>query len=345
VPFDCDIHLHEDLEALARCCASPWSLALEQEGAERLFDTPGYTATAPIDPIKEVPDPPRFLSSPDTLHAWMEESATDGVLLLPDRLMTLPATNNAEYAVAIAEAYNRDLIERWVDPVRGRLGALLVAPQDPVAAAAEIRRAGSAPGVAAVVLSTALTSPPWGDPWYEPIYRAMAETDLPGALHGADTYGTLFPYQTQMLASPLARAVLTHPFAAMTALANLIGNGVLDRYPLRLLICEAGLLVATAFLGRLSGRAALLPEAVGTPHTIVDRVRERLWWTTHPMRDVPDGADGALASVVGHSRIVFGSNAPHLDEENRASLMRLSRGIPDFARILDANATRLLHSS
>jgi hypothetical protein len=172
----------------------------------------------------------------------------------------------------------------------------------------------------------------------------MADAGLPGVLHGADTYGTLFPYQTQMLASPLARAVLTQPFAAMTALVNMVGNGVLDRYPLRLLVCEAGLAIAAAFLGRLSGRAALLPGESGTPRTIAEGVRERIWWTTHPMRDVPDGAEGALAGVVGHSRIVFGSNAPHLDAENGRSLMRLSRSIPDLARILDANATRLLRS-
>ncbi len=344
MPFDCDVHLHEDLEALARCCAAPWRLALEQEGAERLFDTPGYTATAPLDPLREIPDPPRFLSSPAALQAWMAETATVGVLLLPDRLMTLPATNNAEYAVAIAEAYNRDLVERWIDPAAGRIGALLVAPQDPAAAAAEIRRAGSDSGVGAVVLSTALTSPPWGDPWYEPIYRAMADADLPGVLHGADTYGTLFPYQTQMLASPLARAVLTQPFAAMTALVNMVANGVLNRYPLRLLICEAGLAMAAAFLGRLSGRVALLPGDTSTPRAVADQIREQIWWTTHPMRDVPDGAEGGLARVVGHSRIVFGSNAPHLDAEDGASLTRLSRSIPDLARILDANATRLLRS-
>ncbi len=60
-------------------------------------------------------------------------------ILFPDNLLQFAPIPNREYAVAVMQAYNRWLMAEWLHEP-GLYGAMLVAPQDPEAAAREIER-------------------------------------------------------------------------------------------------------------------------------------------------------------------------------------------------------------
>jgi predicted TIM-barrel fold metal-dependent hydrolase len=342
--FDADVHVHERSADLAPFCEMPWRLALENDQTgDRWLDTPGYSPLTPLDPpLGERPEPDvHVVGDADVLRADLDRRGVDAALMITDSLIGLAASTSADYAVSIAAAYNRYLRERWIDPARGLYGAILVAPQDPEAAAEEIGRHADAPGVAAVLLSTVNVWPLWGSRLYEPIFAAASAAGLPCVLHGATVYGTVFPYQLQHFETPSARGALAQPLGAIANLTSLVTNGVLARHSgLKLLFCEAGLAWLPFLTSRLDGQYRHLKgDAAGPTAPPSTYVRERVWVTTHPLGDLASG--GALArglvDAIAPERVVFGSDWPHFDRDERSDVEALS--LP--ARVLGENAREL----
>ncbi len=326
--FDADVHIHEAPADLAPFCEMPWRRALEADvGAERWLDTPGYSPLTPLDPlIGDFPGPPPHLvTSADALRADLDARGVDAALLITDRFIALGATHDRDYAVAIAGAYNRYLRERWLDPSRGLYGAVLLAGQDPEAAAWELRAYADVPGVAAALLSLVNVTPFYGDRFYDPIYAAAAEAGLPVVFHGATVYGDVFPYQLQHYDTATARAALARPLGALAHLTSLVTSGALARHPgLKVLFCEAGLSWVRFLREQLDAQRRFLPrEAVDPGWT------RQVWFTTHPFA-------GHLADVAP-DRVVFASDWPHYDHDDPAVVMA---GLPP--QVADANARALL---
>jgi len=95
----------------------------------------------------------------------------DRGILFPDNLLGMAQLPNADYAAALARAYNRWLVDEWLHEP-SLYGALVAAPQDPVDAAQEIARYGRNPKVVAVYLPTSAVYPLWGNRKYDPIFAA-----------------------------------------------------------------------------------------------------------------------------------------------------------------------------
>jgi predicted TIM-barrel fold metal-dependent hydrolase len=281
------------------------------------------------------------VADPDTLRADLDTRGVDAALMITDSLIGLPASGSSDYAVSIAAAYNRYLRERWIDPARGLYGAILAAPQDPDAAAAEIGHYANVPGVAGVLLSTVNVSPLWGSRFYDPIFAAAAAAGLPVVLHGATVYGNVFPYQLQLFETARARGALAQPLGAIANLTSLVTNGVLARHPeLKLLFCEVGLAWLPFLASRLDGQYRhLKDEPPGLAAAPSSYIRDQVWVTTHPLGDLAaaSGMARSLVEAVGPDRVLFGSDWPHFDRDDPADLEALS--LP--AGVLGENARRL----
>src|SRR5436190_7304504 len=185
IVVDADVHAHETPGALAPYCDMPWRRALEQLAGvpERYLDIPGFAPALKLDP----PFPGGFALRTTTSAAQMREElaaiSVDAGILFPDNLLLLAQLPNADYAAALARAYNRWLREEWLSREPSFYGALVAAPQDPADAAREIERHGSVPKVVAVYLPTSAVYPLWGHRTYDPIYAAAQEAGLPVMLH------------------------------------------------------------------------------------------------------------------------------------------------------------------
>ncbi|HEV8637355.1 MAG TPA: amidohydrolase family protein [Chloroflexota bacterium] len=329
--FDADVHIHERAADLAPFCEMPWRLALENDRTgDRWLDTPGYSPLTPLDPpLGERPEPDvHVVDDPDTLRADLDRRGVDAALMITDGLIGLPASTSADYAVSVAAAYNRYLRERWIDPARGLYGAILAAPQDPAAAAEEIGHYADVPGVAAVLLSTVDVSPLWGNRFYDPIFAAATAAGLPLVLHGATVYGNVFPYQLQHFETATARGALAQPLGAVANLTSLVTNGVLARHPsLKLLFCEAGLAWLPFLTSRLDGQYRHLkdelPALTSAPS---GHIRAQVWVTTHPLGDLASAGSLArsLVEAIGPDRVVFASDWPHFDHDDRSAVEALS---------------------
>lgn len=332
--FDADVHLHETPADLAPFCNEPWRVALAADaGTERWLDTPGYSPLTPLDPpLGDQPGPePHLVCSADQMRADLDARGVEAALLLTGRFVGLASAQDDDYAVSIARAYNRYLRERWVEPARGLHGALLLAPQDPAAAAREIEAHAGGAGIAAGLLSTVHTYPLWGDRGYDPIYAAAEAADLALVLHGATTYGAVFPYQLQSFGSPLARGALSQPLGAIANLTSMVTTGVFARFPrLRVLFCEAGLAWLPFVCSRLDGQwrhlRASAPELELPPSAYV---RRQVWVTTHPAGDLAPGELARLVAWIGPERVLFGSDWPHVDADEPGAV---AAALPDDAR-------------
>ena len=337
--FDADVHIHERPADLAPFCEMPWRLALEQDkGDERFLDTPGYSPLTPLDPILTEPDQdPYMVRAPEDLRRDLAARGVDAALLITDRFVGLAQAQDDDYPVKIAAAYNRYLRERWLDPAKGLYGAVLLAGQAPEQAAEELRANAGGPGVAAGLLSTVHLYPLYGSRQYDPIYAAAEETGLPLVLHGATSYGSVFPWQLQSYESPLARGALAQPLAAIANLTSMVTTGVFARFPgVRVLFCEAGLSWLPFVAERLDGQYHHLREHAPELDLLPSEyIRRQVYVTTHPL-----GGDLAgLLRAIGADRVVYGSDWPHFDHDEPARLNGI--GARARRRVLGQNAAEL----
>ena len=318
--IDVDFHLAERPADLAPFCDPPWRVAVEANDG-----LPPWTLRTATHPTytRPVVSPPAH--TPAELRERMATLGTDAALVLPGSLLKLGVLPTADYASALAAAYNRWLCAMWLTGEDDVYGALLVAPQEPEAAAREIEAHAGQPGVGAVVLPMAGTQPLLGDRRYDVIYAAAQETNLPVILHGgADLQLPSSPVQPTQFASAFDRAALSQPFVAAAHLVSMVGTGVLARFPrLRLVFLEAGMV----WLAHLSLR---MDKEYNENHRDIpfytDRISgylaRQVWVGTHP-REVAGAEDlDTLARVgVGAGHLVYGSHYPYADHDPPARVL------------------------
>jgi len=154
---DTDVHVHESPGELAPYCDAPWDVALRNVAGvpERYLDIPGFspggdgTLTARFPSGHEAT---RMVHTPEQMVAELRAIDIDLAVLFPDHLLKLPVLPQADYAAALARAYNAWLVDRWTSSHPMLLGALVACPHDPADAAREIERYADEPSIVAVYL-------------------------------------------------------------------------------------------------------------------------------------------------------------------------------------------------
>src|SRR5437899_864603 len=130
VVVDADVHAHETPGALAPYCDMPWRRALENlvDVPERYLDIPGFAPQLKIDPPFPGGLNLRTVTSAAQMREELAELSIDVGILFPDNLLSLAQLPNADYAAALARAYNRWLVEEWLHAEPSLYGALVAAP-------------------------------------------------------------------------------------------------------------------------------------------------------------------------------------------------------------------------
>ena len=193
-----------------------------------------------------------------------------------------------------ATAINDWQIEKWTSKDSRLKGSIVVANEDGVTAAAEIRkRAGDKNFVQVLLLSRNVE--PLGQRRYWPIYEAAQEIGLPIGVHAFGFGGN--PITASGWPSFYIEEMVGHAQCQQTALASLVLEGVFERYPkLKMVMIEAGFGWAPSLAWRLDKNFERLHSEV--PHLKrkpSEYIRDHIWWTTQPMED----PERARASVRG----------------------------------------------
>ncbi len=230
-------------------------------------------------------------------------------------------------ALELARAHNEWMRERWLGDPRVR-GSILCPAQDPLAAAAEIRRMAADERFVHVLLVGGAERP-YGEPRYLPIFEAAEECGLPVAIHsGGEGLG--------LAASPGGAGAPTfyiewHTLGSagsiMAHMVSLVVNGVFERLPgLRVILLEGGVAWLPGILWRLDtnwrGLREDTPWLVRKPSEVV---REHIRFTTQPLEHT-DGNDEllfAMLEAAGAPDILcFASDYPHWDFDDPGFMLR-----------------------
>lgn len=270
----------------------------------------------------------------------LDEYQIDRAILVGAPLLGLGAIPDPDLAAALASAYNDWLSERWLQAEKRYRGGLIVAPQDPQQAAAEIERVGDRPGMVMVVIP--LTDILMGDRHYYPIYDAAQSRGLPVAVHPASTEG-IFVKGPRMAGTP-TYYVEWHTGLTQVHQSNLMSlvcNGVFERFTdLKYIIIEGGFAWAIDIMLRLdSDWKALRTEVPWVKRRPSEYVRDHIRFTTQPFVEVKrhDHLIALLDMLEADRTLLFSSDYPHWDFDNPT---RALARVPDEmrTRIFSTNA-------
>lgn len=233
-----DLHIADTVRALSPYLDPPWRTAVEQGGVN-----PPWSLSGTVHPYlrHESSRPPEALASPDQARAALDDEDADMGLLVPTALLNLSALPTVRYAEALSSAYNRWIVDSWLRDEDRLHAGLLVAPQDPAAAAEEVEN-GADLGFSVVVVPIVGLDPLLGDRRYDELYTAAQRRGMTVVLHVG---GTLqipgSPFLTTMFANQFEQLAMSRPMLAMANLTTMVGSGVFSRFPdLRVLFAGAG---------------------------------------------------------------------------------------------------------
>jgi len=356
---DCDVHPHlaQGLDDLLPYLSLTWrrriGLADKGRGARESFGSRfsfpmqdsyiNVAGTLRMDAVAESGGMPA--SDPDFVSQQLLDGyGIDRAVLIGGNVTSLAAFPDPDLAAAIASAYNEWLFERWLEFDPRFRGSILVAPQDPSLAAAEIVRLGERPGFVQVYLP--LMNVLMGERHYYPIYEAAARQGLPVAVHPNGVDGTYVRGPSMAGGVPTYylewHTGLTQVFQAN--LISLICHGVFERFPeLRVVIAEGGFAWLPDVIWRLDkdakGLRAELPWLKKRPmQYVVDHVR----FTTQPFyeTDRPEHLAAICEMVHAERTLMLSTDYPHWDFDNPLrALASLDSALRE--RVVSANANAL----
>jgi predicted TIM-barrel fold metal-dependent hydrolase len=250
---------------------------------------------------------------------------------------------NVHYAAALARAYNDALADTWLQADDRFYGSIIITPQDPLAAAEEIRRWAGHPRMVQVIMCSGARIP-FGQKFYWPIYEAAAEIGLPVATHpGTEDRGIANGF----VAGDPTTYLEWHtniPQNYMGHLVSLLCEGVFEKFPtLRFVCIEGGLAWLPHVLWRLDKNWKALRSSVPWVKKLPSEyVWDHVRFTTQPIAEPenPDHLRMILEIIHAEKTVMFSSDYPHWDNDSpHHGLPKLSAELEE--RIYFQNAFEL----
>lgn len=340
--IDSDVHPHfrNALNDLAPYLPLPWRkrLRLDQElqqwssalpasrhalpKNELYLPTPGAirrdAAAAPGD----VPgSDPAFVA-----EHLLDRHGIDRAVLIGGNVLGVSSLPDPELAATVASAYNDWMCEVWLAADRRYRGAALVPANHPAAAAAEIRRVASRPGMVAVMMP--LADVLMGEQSFHIVYDAAQEAGLPVLVHLTGTE-SIFVKAPHFPGGPPTYYVEWHTGVTTVYQANvtsLIAHGVFEKFPgLKVGVIEGGVAWLLELIWRFDKDwAALRDEVPWLRRPPSEYLREHVKLTVQPMPEPARPQDFAdFVRLTGSANmLMFSSDYPHWDFDNPAASLK-----------------------
>ena len=349
--IDVDVHLHESPQSIVPYCEMPWRKSLELISTlpEGSLDIPYF---CPAMTVWTPPFPPtggerrHTVTSATQMRKDLDEMSVDIGVIFPDHFLQLPVLRDVSYATTLARAYNRWLTDEWLGENNGLKGAVLIPPQNPVAAAEEIRRYAGHKNIVAICLPASCLETLYGHHCYEPIYDAAQETGLPVMLHSAGAVFPVFPFNTNCFSTVFSVHIVSHAFSMMANLLSMMETGVPARFPkLRIGFVEAGFAWRPWMMLRMdkefTERRREMPFLAAPPSTYV----RQMFFATQPIEEPENMGDLAtlLSLFGGQDSVMFASDWPHHDFDHPNKILQIPVSPEVQRKLLSGNAMRFLN--
>jgi len=334
--IDCDIHQSwtNGNEITKRLPA-----AFRQRG----WTLPGVLLPSPVGVLRDDavgPNGEEAGSSPEVmirqhLHPYHITKA----ILTGSGILSMGVHPNHYYATALSRAYNDALAETWLREDERFYGSVMISPQDPQAAAAEIRRWAGHPRMVQVIMTSAARIP-FGQNFYWPIYEAAQECGFPVAVHpGTEGRGIANGF----IAGPPSTYLEWHTNLSqnyMGQVVSLLCEGVFEKFPgMRFVCIEGGLAWIPHVLWRLDKNWKALRSSVPWVRRLPSEYAwEHLRFTTQPIEEPekPAHLQAILEMIHAEKTVMFSSDYPHWDNDSP------THGLP---KLPEALASRIFYDT
>jgi uncharacterized protein len=252
--------------------------------------------------------------SPEAQLEGMDQEGIDVGVVYPSRGLFAQAVEGieADFAAAIARAYNNWLYDFCRVAPERLLGAGMVSPFDVEEAVAEARRCVSELGFKSIFLRpNPVGGRNWHDRLYEPLWGELEALEVPLGFH--EGLGPFLPQVGDRFGdNVMLRHTACHPMEQMLALISFCGGGILERHPrLRVGFLEGNCSWLPFLLWRLDEHA----EWIGDLYAPDLSLKPSEYFTRQCFVSVEcDEAPviGVLEQV-GARNLVFSTDFPHPD--------------------------------
>ncbi len=257
-------------------------------------------------------------SDPDFLREQLiDEYGVAYAILLPRTFCNIHP--DIDYGNAIASAFNRWLVENWLDSNNDDgafKGSITINHHDPVHAVQEIERWAGHPHMVQVATDSGAQAP-LGQRRYYPIYEAIVEHGLRLGVHpGTDGIG-LNHQPTPGYPTHYIEWHSTMSLAFQAHLASLVTEGVFERFPeLKVVMVEGGVAWLAPLLWRLDSYwKALRSEVPWLTRPPSEYVRDHVRLGTQPLERPERDADllNLFEAMNASEILMFSSDYPHWD--------------------------------
>jgi predicted TIM-barrel fold metal-dependent hydrolase len=248
----------------------------------------------------------------------MAEFDLDYSILNPTLNLALATVNNDHAALALANAYNSWILDRFVDVDDNILTPMVAAPQVPDRTAEEIDDRADEEGVVGVMIPSTGLVPPAGHRIYDPIYEAAEDNGLPVLFHsGSGATADSFPVLRKWVETYAEDHAVVHPFSAMWNLTTMLFRGVPTRFPdLEFVFQEAGVGWIPYTLWRLDDHYLELSDEIpGLSRLPSEYVHDQFYFTSQPLGHTARKPRHLAMAIemAGPGNIMYSSDLPHPD--------------------------------
>lgn len=332
--IDCDVHqTFRDHRELLPYLNETWHYRVSAGG----FGAPASGYWSPVGVLRRDATPKAGGPAGSDLATMQEQLldayGIDHAVLTGAGILGISLMTDPNYATALASAYNDHLVDHWLSKDKRLLGSILIANQDPIAAAREIDRMAAHPQMVQVIMSSGARML-YGQRFFHPIYEAAERNNLPVAIHpGTEGAGIAYPPTP---AGWPGTYLEWHTLLAcnfMSHLVSLVVEGVFEKYPrLRFVLVEGGVSWLAPIMWRLDKNyRALRMEVPWLKRMPSEYIMEHVRLTTQPVEEPPNPEHvRQLFDMMDAPKILlYSSDYPHWDFDSPTAIFR---NLPEHAR-------------
>lgn len=326
--IDCDVHVRwKSTDELAPYMEEPWLSRLKRGyimyGHNGYPNPNGSYKLDSIPPDKSSPGTDPAFTALDLLDKYEIERA---ILIGESSHLALSNLANADWAAALASAYNDWFINKWFSADERYLGSIIIATQDPKQAAKEIKRVGSHPQFVQVSVGSG-SRMPYGNRFFDPIFEAAEKQNLPVAIHPfSDGAGIANPPTSVGYPSHYIEFHTLAINSLQAHMVSLICEGTFEKFPnLKIVIVEGGIGWLPPLLWRLDKNwKGVRNEVPWVKKLPSEYAAKHFRLTTQPL-DEPKNRKHLhqiIDMLPSKDMLLFSSDYPHWDFDNPFQVFR-----------------------
>ncbi len=267
------------------------------------------------------PTPPGLHRQVQLTQRAMDAMGIDHMVIFPTPMLSLGMHPQIDVEVALAQAYNRWLVEKIL-PQDPRQVALLYLPfNDPDACVECVEEFAGKPGVVGFTVTSTRHKPVWHNS-YMRLYAALQDTGMPLGFHAGFTWSDPSFAQINRF---IGMHALSFAHFNMVHMTNWVLNGIPERFPkLKVIWIESGLAWIPFIMQRLDSEYMMRTSECPLLKRKPSEYMQEMYYTSQPLeRSNMKLTQATFEAIHADTQLLYASDWPHWDFDAPTSITKL----------------------